>query len=143
VEISGAAFTFVLWGAFHGAGLCLEHAFAEKWERVWTWLRWVITFHLVVFGWILFRSQNLDQAGAMITQLFSPGPATLWSVPVIMAIVVVIGAQLLPSRAVEGFQVSIERQKPVLIAVGLAILIAVVGATVPSQGVAPFIYFRF
>jgi len=30
-----------------------------------------------------------------------------------------------------------------VIAVGLAILILYVGATVPSQGVAPFIYFRF
>jgi len=38
----GAAWTFVLWGAFHGAGLTLEHAFASQWERVWRWLRWVI-----------------------------------------------------------------------------------------------------
>ena len=68
----GAAFTFVLWGAFHGAGLCLEHAFAEKWEKVWKWLRWVITFHLVVFGWILFRAQSLDQAGSFISRLFAP-----------------------------------------------------------------------
>jgi alginate O-acetyltransferase complex protein AlgI len=139
----GAAFTFVLWGAFHGAGLCLEHAFAEKWEKVWKWLRWVITFHLVVFGWILFRAQSLDQAQTMISRLFAPGSATLWSVPVIAAVVVVIGLQLLPSRGVEGFQVRLERLRPVVIAVGLAILILYVGATVPSQGVAPFIYFRF
>jgi alginate O-acetyltransferase complex protein AlgI len=139
----GAAFTFLLWGAFHGAGLCLEHAFAERWEKVWKWLRWVITFHLVVFGWILFRAQSLDQAGSFISRLFAPGAATLWSAPVIVAVVVVIGLQLLPSRGVEGFQVRLERLRPVVIAVGLAILILYVGATVPSQGVAPFIYFRF
>jgi alginate O-acetyltransferase complex protein AlgI len=139
----GAAFTFVLWGAFHGAGLCLEHAFAEKWEKVWKWLRWLITFHLVVFGWILFRAQSLDQAGTFIARLFAPGSATLWSAPVILGVVVVIGLQLLPSRGVENFQIRLERLQPVVIAVGLAILILYVGATVPSQGVAPFIYFRF
>jgi D-alanyl-lipoteichoic acid acyltransferase DltB (MBOAT superfamily) len=139
----GAAFTFVLWGAFHGAGLCLEHAFAERWEKVWKWLRWLITFHLVVFGWILFRAQSLDQAGTFISRLFTPGSATLWSAPVILGVVVVIGLQLLPSRGVENFQIRLERLQPVVIAVGLAILILYVGATVPSQGVAPFIYFRF
>jgi alginate O-acetyltransferase complex protein AlgI len=139
----GAAFTFVLWGAFHGAGLCLEHAFAEKWEKVWKWLRWVITFHLVVFGWILFRAQSLDQAGSFISRLFAPGSATLWSFPVLAAVAVVIGLQLLPSKGVENFQIRLERLRPVVIAVGLTILILYVGATVPSQGVAPFIYFRF
>ena len=139
----GAAFTFVLWGAFHGAGLCLEHAFAERWEKVWKWLRWVITFHLVVFGWILFRAQSLDQAGSFISRLFAPGSATLWSAPVIAAVVVVIGLQLLPDKRVENFQFRLERMRPVVIAAGLAILILFVGATVPSQGVAPFIYFRF
>jgi alginate O-acetyltransferase complex protein AlgI len=139
----GAAWTFVLWGAFHGAGLTLEHAFASKWERVWKWLRWVITFHLIVFGWILFRAQSLDQAITFIERLFVPGSATLWSAPVIAGIVVVIGLQLLPAKGVENFQIRLERLKPVVIAVGLAILILYVGATVPSQGVAPFIYFRF
>jgi len=139
----GAAWTFVLWGAFHGLGLCLEHAFSRHWERVWKWLRWLITFHLVVFGWILFRSQSLDEAGHMLAQLASPGAATLWSAPVVAAIVVVIGLQLLPSRGVENFQIRIERLRPAVIAGGLAILILIVGATVPSQGVAPFIYFRF
>src|SRR3954467_7986278 len=29
----GAAWTFVLWGAFHGLGLCLEHALGSRWQR--------------------------------------------------------------------------------------------------------------
>jgi alginate O-acetyltransferase complex protein AlgI len=57
--------------------------------------------------------------------------------------VVVIGLQLLPAKGVENFQFRSERFRPVVIAGGLAILILYVGATVPSQGVAPFIYFRF
>ena len=139
----GAAWTFVLWGAFHGAGLAGEHALGDRVKRVPVWLRWFITFHLVVFGWILFRSQSLDLAGQFISQLFVSGSATLWSVPVVLAIVVVIGLQLLPSKGVEGFQASIERIQPVLLGAGLAIVIAFAGATVSSHGVAPFIYFRF
>jgi D-alanyl-lipoteichoic acid acyltransferase DltB (MBOAT superfamily) len=139
----GAAWTFVLWGAFHGAGLAGEHALGERVNRVPSWLRWLITFHLVVFGWILFRSQSLDLAGTFIGQLFVPGAATLWSVPVVAAIIVVVGLQLLPSRRVEGWQVRIERVQPAILAVGLAVVIAFAGATVSSHGVAPFIYFRF
>jgi len=139
----GAAWTFVLWGAFHGVGLSAEHALGARVKRVPVWLRWFITFHLVVFGWILFRSQSLGLAGQFISRLFVSGPATLWSVPVVLAILVVIGLQLLPSKGVEGFQARIERIQPVILGTGLAVVIAFVGATVSSHGVAPFIYFRF
>ena len=37
----------------------------------------------------------------------------------------------------------IERLHPAALGAGLAALILVVGATVPSQGVPPFIYFSF
>jgi D-alanyl-lipoteichoic acid acyltransferase DltB (MBOAT superfamily) len=139
----GAAWTFVLWGAFHGVGLSAEHALGKRVNRVPVWLRWFITFHLVVFGWILFRSQSLDLAGQFISQLFVSGSATLWSVPVVAAIAVVIGLQLLPSKGVEGFQARIERIQPVILGTALAVVIAFVGATVSAHGVAPFIYFRF
>ena len=54
-----------------------------------------------------------------------------------------IGLQLLPSDAVERVQFRIERIQPLALSVGLAVLIALAGATVSAQGVAPFIYFRF
>src|SRR3954449_964134 len=138
----GAAWTFVLWGAFHGCGLVAEHALGGR-LRAPGWLRWLVTFHLVVFGWILFRSQSVALAGDFLRRLFVPGAATLWSVPVVLAVVVVIGLQLLPARGVENLQVRIERLQPALLAVGFAVLVAFAGATVSSQGVAPFIYFRF
>jgi D-alanyl-lipoteichoic acid acyltransferase DltB (MBOAT superfamily) len=138
----GAAWTFVLWGAFHGVGLVTEHALRGR-IRAPAWLKWLVTFHLVVLGWILFRSQSLSLVGTFLARLFTPGPATLWTAPVIVAIVVVIGLQLLPPRPLEGFMVRLERLRPALLGAGLAVVIAFAGATVPSQGVAPFIYFRF
>jgi D-alanyl-lipoteichoic acid acyltransferase DltB (MBOAT superfamily) len=138
----GAAWPFVLWGFFHGTCLCIEHAWRGR-VKLPAWLRWFVTFHLVVFGWILFRSTSLPAAGKYFSGLLEPGSATLFTIPVALMIVVVIGAQLLPERGVERFQVRIERVRPVLLGAGLAIVIALVAATVSSQGVAPFIYFRF
>jgi D-alanyl-lipoteichoic acid acyltransferase DltB (MBOAT superfamily) len=138
----GAAWTFVLWGAFHGLGLVAEHALKGR-LRLPGWLRWLGTFHLVVFGWILFRSQSLALAGTFLSRLGSPGSATLWSAPVLVAIVLVVGLQVVPARPLAALQLRIEGLRPVVLAVGLAIVIVLVGATVPSQGVPPFIYFRF
>jgi hypothetical protein len=64
-------------------------------------------------------------------------------VPVVLAIVVVIGLQLLPEKPLERLQVRIERIRPAVLGAGFAVLVLFVGATVSSQGVAPFIYFRF
>ncbi|MFL5870385.1 MAG: MBOAT family O-acyltransferase, partial [Solirubrobacterales bacterium] len=140
----GAAWTFVLWGAFHGAGLCAEHALDGRiGRRTPVWLRWFVTFNLVCLGWILFRSGSLDVFSTFLGRLVAPGPASLWSVSVVAMIAIVIVAQLLPRRRVEGLQLSIERLRPVVLAVGLAATIVIVGATVPSQGVPPFIYFQF
>jgi alginate O-acetyltransferase complex protein AlgI len=139
----GAAWPFVLWGTFHGIGLCIEHALGDRVKKVPVWLRWVITFHLVVFGWILFRSPTLAIFGDFVSRLFTPGPVTLLTVPVALMILVVIGLQLVPENIVERVQVRIERARPVLLGAALAVTIAIVGATVSSQGVAPFIYFRF
>ena len=61
----------------------------------------------------------------------------------LIAIVLVVGLQVAPVQPLEALQLRIERLRPVVLAVGLAVVIVLVGATVPSQGVPPFIYFRF
>jgi len=140
----GAAWTFVLWGAFQGTGLVAEHAIDGRvGRRTPAWLRWFVTFNLICLGWVLFRSADLDLYAAFMGQILEPGAATLWTFPVIAAILVVIGMQLLPRRPIERVQLRIENLRPVVLAVGLAATIMLVGATVPSQGVPPFIYFQF
>src|SRR4051794_15653896 len=138
----GAAWTFVLWGALHGAALVFERMFTP-WGRMPAPLRWFVTFHVVVLAWILFRSPDLHIAGEVIAQLFPPGPATLWTLPVVLAVGAVIGLQLVPERWIENFRLRVEALNPVALGFGLAVVILVVGATVPSEGVPPFIYFHF
>jgi alginate O-acetyltransferase complex protein AlgI len=140
----GAAWTFVLWGAFHGVGLVTEHALGDRVSfKLPVWVRWIVTFHLVVLGWILFRATSIGNAWTFITRLAAPGAATLYTVPVVAAIVIVIGLQLLPERPTERVQVWMGQLNPVVVGVALAVLILFVAATVPTQGVLPFIYFRF
>lgn len=74
----GAAWTFVAWGAFHGAWLVL-HRFvggekekrpaARSSARFVSLLKIVGTFHLVCLGWLFFRASSIDQVWQMITRL--------------------------------------------------------------------------
>jgi len=138
----GAEWTFVLWGAFQGAGLVVEHVIDGRF-RFPGWLRWLVTFNLIVFGWILFRSTSLRNFGVLMSRLTVLSAPTLWSAAAVGAIVLVVAMQLLPPGWIERLQVRIESRRPLVLGVALAVVIALVAATVPSQGVPPFIYFRF
>jgi alginate O-acetyltransferase complex protein AlgI len=68
----GAAWTFVIWGLFHGVLLLLN---AQLGKRIRAKLpdntltrfgEWFLCFHLVVFGWILFRAKGMDQFVAVV-----------------------------------------------------------------------------
>ncbi len=138
----GAAWTFVVWGALHGGGLVAEHVWNGR-IKTPVWLRWFLTFNFVVLGWIFFRSQDLSLAGAFLKRFTVFTGPTLWTVPVLFAVVLVIGLQLLPARGAFSFEVRFGRIRPVVLGAAFAVLVLFVAATVPSQGVPPFIYFRF
>ena len=50
---------------------------------------------------------------------------------------------MVPQGPVQAVQAAVGRMRPALLGVGLALVIIFAGATVSSQGVPPFIYFRF
>lgn len=68
----GAAWNFVVWGAFHGVWLALERAFPfrEKWNAG---VNRGITFVVVVVGWVIFRSENgFIEIAAILRGMFFP-----------------------------------------------------------------------
>jgi D-alanyl-lipoteichoic acid acyltransferase DltB (MBOAT superfamily) len=139
----GAAWTFVLWGGWHGVGLVVEDLFRGK-VRIPTWLSRLITFHVVLFGWILFRAGSLSLTGHWLGRLTDwGGHATLFGGLTIAAVVIVLVGQQFPERVLATARGWIEGLRPLALGAALAVTIALVGATVPSQGVPPFIYFRF
>ncbi len=138
----GAAWGFVLWGTLHGTALVVEHQLRGR-VRAPAWVRWAIVFNVVVFGWILFRAETLELAVTYLSRLAVPGPATLFAPAVVAAVAVVIGFQLLPPDPLERLRVRLAGLPAPSLGLGLAVVVALVGATVPSQGVPPFIYFQF
>jgi alginate O-acetyltransferase complex protein AlgI len=60
----GAAWTFVIWGAWQGLWLILERALGGEraLARFPSALRWCATFALVLVGWVFFRAEDLPAA---------------------------------------------------------------------------------
>ena len=55
----GAAWTFILWGALHGAAQALNRVFKRQWENLHTAFRWMATFLFVNLTWVIFRSESI------------------------------------------------------------------------------------
>jgi D-alanyl-lipoteichoic acid acyltransferase DltB (MBOAT superfamily) len=83
----GAAWTFVVWGAFHGAIITATHylgnlkafaGFSSSSSLSTRLVKWAITFYLVLVGWVLFRATSLEGALSLIGDMhtFSGLPAS-------------------------------------------------------------------
>jgi D-alanyl-lipoteichoic acid acyltransferase DltB (MBOAT superfamily) len=72
----GAGWTFVIWGALHGAYLGVNHAWRALRERFGLSARWtgalnalparILTFLAVVVAWVFFRAENVSAALSML-----------------------------------------------------------------------------
>ncbi len=112
--------------------------------RMPAFIRGLITFHIVVFAWVFFRSTSFGGAMTIFGRLFSGGgPSPLVTTSVLVAIAVGLGVQFVPVGFWPAVQVRFATLSLAWQAVGLGALIVVCNAIVGEQGVAPFIYFRF
>ncbi|MAP94012.1 MAG: hypothetical protein CMK07_03580 [Ponticaulis sp.] len=70
----GAAWTFVIWGLYHGAFILLERAvFGNNARRLGSELaRYIYLLPVVIVGWIIFRAGSIDQAWTFISALAMP-----------------------------------------------------------------------
>ena len=67
----GASWSFVFWGAYHGFFLVLERMFLLKvYEKLGKFIRTVLTFLIVVVGWVFFRVEKILDAFVYIKHLF-------------------------------------------------------------------------
>jgi D-alanyl-lipoteichoic acid acyltransferase DltB (MBOAT superfamily) len=142
----GAAWTFMAWGALHGAALVVERlwkAFRPDAPPLPQWAGVLITFHIVCLAWILFRSESFDAALAFLQGFTRWGGGLQVATP--LAVVLIgLGLMLhaLPPRAIETTArwVKALPSPAAGIAVGLTILLV---EAMRNPGVAPFIYYQF
>lgn len=67
----GSTWNFVIWGALHGMFLCAERATkgAREKMQIPAWLNVAITFCLVTFAWIFFRTKDVSEAALVIRKI--------------------------------------------------------------------------
>ncbi|HEV8462464.1 MAG TPA: MBOAT family protein [Gaiellaceae bacterium] len=141
----GAAWTFVVWGGIHGAGLCIERALGYRPETARArWIGRIVTFHVVCFAWIFFRADSFARAGQVLERLFTAWgqPSPLVTTSVVLAILVGIVGQYIRPGVLSGVLTTFQRMPVVAQAGTVAVCLTVIN-TLGPEGVAPFIYFRF
>ena len=151
----GAAWPFVIWGAYQGGGLMAERRLGEWRDRkrkrsartkqpAKTLLRWLATFHFICLGWVFFRSETLSDAGALLGQLFTSflSPAPEINSVFVGVVVCALFAQMLSRQTLANVQTQLANLPAWVVAVGFGIWMLVVDQFGP-EGVAPFIYFQF
>ena len=149
----GSSLTFIIWGALHGIGLAIVHAFQRVTRRVRMnslWLRipnrivsWVLTLHVVAFLWVFFRADSLDSAYAILCRVHA-GTTEGNDFPLLVLVATVWG--ILLSFVGRGLFQIIGRALRILpwplqaIVVGLSLAFIM---NLGPDGTLPFIYFRF
>ena len=156
----GAAWMFVIWGAYHGLLLVIERLGGEKvLRRLPIVFQHVYTLLAVVIGWIFFRTESVAQATSMLSKmfLFSGAPDTpigslLTGEEMAVLAIAALFSTPLVSQAVKRFMaVPFQKgwpawQAETKYAVGIACGCAIFGAAavkVLTGAYSPFIYFRF
>ena len=153
----GAALNFILWGALHGFALACHKFFSQQvlhhdrhyrstgWKRV---VAVFLTFHFVVFAWMLFRLDELEPMNAMINQIvYDFNPQLFWSIVTsywTVFLLVAIGyiTHWLPQPLERRIIMALTRCNVLVYALLLTALIYFV-IQVRSSDVQPFIYFQF
>jgi alginate O-acetyltransferase complex protein AlgI len=149
----GAQWTFVFWGAYHGALLIAERVAGQRPVANASFAslrRWVVCF-LVIFGWVIFRSDSLASAGEFYRAMFS---FDFGQVPELsraitgrngLVLILATGVFFLP-RSFSGARLVTESThlggklaRGALLLLGLPYSIALVA----SDSFSPFLYFQF
>ena len=146
----GANWNYMIWGLYYGVFLLFEkfvlRGRQEKWPRA---LQHVYGLLAVGFGFVLFDCARLADAGATYAALFGltgglNGEALYYlrsyALPLLIGI---IGATPLPAKLAKKFREAAPRTFTALTLLGIAVLLAIVTASLVDGSFNPFIYFQF
>lgn len=147
----GASWNFILWGLFFGVLIIIERlGFGKILEKLPSAVSMLYTFVMVLFGWVLFDTDTLSDAGRYYAAMFGAGGSlvdsyaryTMASNAVMLVLCILISGGL-GSRLISFCE---EKNKRASAVAGVAVKIGgllictayLVGATYN-----PFLYFRF
>jgi alginate O-acetyltransferase complex protein AlgI len=139
----GAAWTFVIWGAYHGLLLVIYRRSAAVWDAWPVWFQRGLTFFLVIVGWTLFRAPDLPTAVLLLERMLVPSAVAageLMTGAAVLGVAIVIAA-CLAHFGKNTFEMA-HRPRPV-IAGALALLFILCLIRIYGSTNSPFLYFQF
>ncbi|HET9762362.1 MAG TPA: MBOAT family O-acyltransferase [Casimicrobiaceae bacterium] len=150
----GAAWTFVVWGALHGAGLIAERAWERMGVRLPRALAWGLTFLFVMIAWVFFRASSVAAAGAMLgAMLGRNGGAEPWREALAHVLAPDAQTSLAASAAaltIGLLVLTLKRNSNALVEDfrptwprGAAVALGLVWSVLQLGKVTPFLYFNF
>ena len=156
----GAAWTFVIWGALHGAYLCINHAWnrfgpavAPRYQRAANIAAFIVTFIAVVIAWVFFRADSLATAIYVLGRMADPTTIAFGRLEIAQTVFIMVYAGIAwfgpntqeimgydHSKRTVGRELSAWQMRPLFIYVTAAVLaFGILGIQQHSE----FIYFRF
>ena len=146
----GAAWTFIVWGAYQGLFLTLERlGLGRVLARLPRVVGVLVTFLVVTVGWVFFRAPDLPSAAGYLAAMARPGAAgrfyivTLDQWCALVAGLVICLLPALPPFARLRASVATPSPVPLLrMAMALPLLVLTAGK-VMTVTYNPFLYFRF
>jgi len=158
----GAAWTYIVWGLFHGAFLIMDRLFLLKfYKMIGKPLSVFITFIITLVGWVIFRADTFPQAISYIVTMFdfsnidfaiSTTKGTYdWFIEQRFVIIMCVAAffSFFPifnyvEKNMNAFLETHTNTEVVVFKTGIAFVLLFICITeVISTGVNPFIYYRF
>ena len=149
----GANWNFLIWGAYHGIWLVFERMGLKKfYEKIGKIPSVIITFVIVVVGWVFFRIESFHDATMFISRMFAFDFNMMGNVydkqfffTLIIAVVLSFICLLPLGKKIHDFVFYTTYNKTQNIIVWiLAVLILLFSlGALNTAGFSPFIYFRF
>jgi D-alanyl-lipoteichoic acid acyltransferase DltB (MBOAT superfamily) len=148
----GANWTFVIWGAIHGAWLSIERMFRSDSEKPsedpslfspTAWIQRILVFHIVCLTWIFFRAQSVGDAFRFLrgagNWVWRPEYAIAAKFIAVFTIPLFIVDLILEARREEY----VFAKLPEYYQVATAALLVVIVTFFAANQVSAFIYFQF
>ena len=138
----GAAWTFVIWGAYHGVLLCVHRLWSRAGYRLPNWAGLLCQVFFTCVGYFMFRAESwrnmVDMMTAAIQPITTMPNAAEWGALGLCTLL--FGVEPLGSRLRRGFEVPVvgPMLRGVLIAVGITAVAIAKPAVTPD-----FVYFVF
>ena len=137
----GANWTFVVWGAYHGALLIAYRLVAPGYDRLPAVVRQLTMFLAALVGWVFFRATDFQMATHLLGTMFSPTAGVLVQ-QTGLAVVALLVAAWWAMVGPNPFELRLEARgwrREAILTAAFAATLAIIAGTRSS----PFLYFQF